>query len=448
MEILNPVEIPPLEEECSQFLLVGGPNKSFSAMEKYKISSIKKQLVNIRDNLSKNLTEQKKKEIKIDEIITKKDRRVAIWLQMKIQRANNQIYHQKQTIYLKLFNIANQMLAVIDICYDHKIFCSCDVSLFQKFIKDSIQSDYFKMRKNHLKSLIAKFKEVNVQGISIAKNDRVGLIQLLLKKYQNDVNLSLDYSPPSQLDVYLAKIFQEDEGVDHETLLLALRRKDSSMFSEIIDSVTSKYTKDDYQKQGRILLSCSLLRHIFNKCWPIIHCFFSDSSASLPFMEKCRHLASLTPKQLDLSPNCFTVAQFNSPISSIFPIDFPVIDYLSELPFFTNPMDITAQVAYALRFLSEYAQQNSKNKEKEQNLSKGKESHKKKHRIELLAFEDCYSLFFAVFVCNPPSCANGILLLLNEFELTLQREMQFAQNILKACIQHVMSFDEEKEVNK
>ena len=38
--------------------------------------------------------------------------------------------------------------------------------------------------------------------------------------------------------------------------------------------------------------------------------------------------------------------------------------------------------------------------------------------------------------------------LLNEFELTLQREMQFAQNILKACIQHVMSFDEEKEVNK
>ena len=157
-------------------------------------------------------------------------------------------------------------------------------------------------------------------------------------------------------------------------------------------------------------------------------------------------MTSLTPKQLDLSPNCFTENQFNSPISTIFPHDFPVYNHLMELPFFTNPIDITAQVAYSLRFLSEYVHNNLHSKGKE--TKSLDDDNKKKHRVELLAFEDCYSLFLSAFICSPPACANGILLLLDQFDLALQREMQFAQNILKACIQHIMSFDEATEVKQ
>ena len=257
------INFPPLVEECSNFLSVGVPNAQMSALEKLKSSATNKQLIAIRETLSKNLQEKPKK-LKLPEVVTKKDRNMALWLKHKIQKKTFLTFQKKQSIYLKLFNITNQILGVLDICNCNSITCSCNISLFQKYMNDSLHSHFFQTTEKHIKYLKRKLYEINTPSVDVPDSERNKIISLLFLRFQNSVNSSLSYAEPTLFDQSFARVFEIDDKIDFQKLLILFGKKSLTYFNKLVNDLLKKHSNGN-NKKHRIMLRCALIRYVFNR---------------------------------------------------------------------------------------------------------------------------------------------------------------------------------------
>ena len=439
MERKEEVFFPPIENECSLFLSIGMPSKTLLSQEKAKIMSQKNQMEVIRTDFSCILAEKFKK-IEVDQVVNQEKSHECKWLRKEIVLKYRENFLTRQSIFLKYFNISNQIIGFIDICQKNQITCFCDVPKFRKYANDEI-SNSVKLDESRaqLQRIQSYYKFINKSPKVAQEAKEKKKIKKLLQNIPDDAFAVDSYSPPSELDMLLETIFKECPEVEPEKLVIVFTKKGFlNEFNTAANAVMKKLNLSS--KSHSTLIKCSLIRYVFDSCWQSLSCLLACPE-SADFQNRCALIGSFSPAAIELSQNPFTDEQYNMPISRLdaVPAIKRIADNLKEIQFLTNPLDIVARILASISKISDVVRENGNLKKMGRFASMVNDVKPKKR--EMLSFDDCFSLFFVAFITQAPPCAPAIAKFLSSFDVGLSQQMKYAESLLIASVQHAWSFN-------
>ena len=435
------VSFPPLDPECSMFISVGIPKRVLQKEEKNQIENFIAQLKKLQEIYKKLLS----KPLEIPSFQppqSRKYRRKILFLQNQIKEDLTTVFLYHQQIYAKFYGLADQMIKILCICEDHNVTCSCDIAAFQQYTSKDYQNDFpisnFQWKSKALYSKLQKIMEFNAK-VSIP-NWQLLLQRLTqqIKRQTPQVNLDLGYCPPSPVDQSLSAIFlSRKTEIDVKPAIEQMKNFDLTEANNMLVQISKRLNLSS--KPEFIVFKCAFMRFLFDLLYHDSYKLF-DTEDNNKFIQQCAVVSSFSPSDLELCENPFTDDQFKTAIHGL--LAMPLINSISDsiilIPFYTNPIDIVADLAKSLHQLSDVARKNDAER-KMGRFASMVEDYKKKKR-EIMSFDDCFSLFFVSFVMKPPSGAPGIANFVSKYDIGYTREMKYAESILMASIQHAMDF--------
>ncbi|EAY04644.1 hypothetical protein TVAG_227610 [Trichomonas vaginalis G3] len=434
------IQFPSIESESSLFLSVGVPNANLPKSALSKLGSEIEQLTEIRDTIQKKIGVYHN--IRRDyPIYTHKNYvRVKILISVIVEFAER-YYMRRHELYLKFFNIANQLLGIMDICYKNKVECECNLTRFKQYMDQLQESTFINRDRRVLKKLIEMRKNLNKQD-SISKKSEIIPTKQLLKLFDDNsdqINLDLGYIPQTEIDDYLYSLI-EDQTITFNTeeTKNSLMIFSNDKLNEILIELQNQFNITT--REHKIILKCVFVRYCFDfmyQFWPeLFKCPTSNA-----FLKKCSVVGSYSPAKLGLCANPFTEEQYNTPIMNLLH-DLSlksIVDQLSIIQFLVNPLDIVANISIALNMLGEFAKSNATYRRLGRFASMASDIMPKKN--DMLSFDDCFSLFFVTFVMYPPVTAPSISEILKYFDMGYSQPMKYSRDIFIASVDHVLNFD-------
>jgi hypothetical protein len=437
----NQVSFPALDAECSRFLSVGVPTKVFLPAEKKKIELCIQSIKRLKEKYEIKLKEPDPTP-HYEPTKSKKYRKVILVLQSLIQEFSTTYFKFKQQIFARFWGIADQLLSVLEICYKNNVTCYCDVSLFQKFVYDEYsQGSPIRNYKWKLKSLKAQLEYYKKKEDSVKIPYWPVLLPKLaaqIQSFSSTANTDMGYAPPSKVDLSLEIVLDNPKSdINVKPAIENLKVNDTKGLSDLLQELTKRLgiTK----KKELIVLRCSVIRYAFDKIYTDIYKVFSSVKPN-KFFSQCSLVGSFSPLALELSENPFTREQYKTAIQGLLAV--PSIREINETVnwtvFYNNPIDTIADLALSLKQLGDFANENAKYRKLGRFASMADDVKPKKG--EMMSFDDCFSLFFAAFVMNPPCAALSISKFVNSYDLGFSQQMNYARKLMAACIEHIMAF--------
>ena len=435
------VSFPALDSECSQFISVGVPLESFGPEEKQNLETCIEKFRKLKEKYELKLKEPDPTPY-FDTVRAKKYRKMILFLENQIQEFSTISFNFKQRIFAKFWGIAQQLLSVLEICYKNNVTCTCNVKLFQQFViedyKKSLPIHNYKWKINALHAQLDMYmkKEESVK-IPFWPN-LLPKLTAQIEKVSPEANVEMGYSPPSKVDQSVEIILDNPKcDINVKIALELLKKKDTKGLNDVLQELTRRLGITS--KKDLIVLRCSIIRYGFCKIYPDISKTFNNIDSSR-FMSQCSLVSSFSPLALELTESPFTNEQYKNAIQGLLAV--PSIRKINETvnwtQFYNNPLDMIADLALSLKQLNKLAEENAKYRKLGRFAAMADDVKPKKG--EMMSFDDCFSLFFAAFVMSPPSSAQSISKFVNSYDLGLTQQMNYARQLLSACIEHAMNF--------
>lgn len=435
------VQFPPIDTDCSLFLAVGVPIHNLPKEDLIKLENEMKQLREIRDYYGKMLNARENLR-KPYQIYTVKNFIEVKRLNAVLIESSENYYAYRHQIYLKLFNIVNQLLGVMEICRENHIQCSCDVSRFQAYAEDRIKNKDLKLKRFITKRLTTMRANLNKADPAPKKgesNSNVKTFLQMLQTHQDEVNMDIFYIPYSEIDEQFFSLVQSQSiKFDIDRILKGLKNRSTAEMNKELIEIQNQLNIT--VKEHKVILKCVFIRYCFEimyeKSYGKFRCPSSDK-----FLNKCLLIGSYSPYKIGLCENPFTHEQYNTPIMNLLQ-DLSlksIVDLLSTISYYTNPYDMIANITIALRMLGDFARSNDTYRRLGRFASMASDIVQKKS--DMLSFDDCFSLFFVTFVMHPPCIAPMIASFLQEYDLGYCQQMKYSRDIFIASVKHVVSFN-------
>lgn len=189
--------------------------------------------------------------------------------------------------------------------------------------------------------------------------------------------------------------------------------------------------------EEQVILKTSLVRIIFDRLYQ--HQEFFDLLSSkknqenvITFQNKCAKMFSKTPQEMQISPNLLKSDLLNKPFKIIIESDKlylkKAIDYLSFIPFFTNPIDILAHIYFVLKECESFlVSQKSDIEDTENNRAEN-----------IISFDDIFPIFCSVLGYGCPSNCLGIKRFLEIIQgFIFNSQLNYANSIFLSAISYI-----------
>jgi len=438
---------PPLKPICSHFLTVGVPVKEINVEDEKQIKlGIKKIQEYVQDFRSKckKIHDEHRWEILPFEFIYLSpqirfllDYRIRMLIESQIMRKN---------IFGYLHEISQEIMGFMVFSMDNKMVVTMNFTLFDQYIEKYLsQQDELRVFNRKMESINTAMQHY-IEIIMRPSIISLSSLKFELEKASLLIKSNYDIPPFNAFDTGLISYISSnklDESIDRiikECLQSDPLNRDTTQLLRFIIGLSKSF---EISTQSTLfVLSASVTRYFFNNLYIKSSVLFYNIEESLVFAQKCQQISRLTPKLLEIPEGLLADADMNLPLSVLFLNNLLLHEIACELEsiqFQIAPIDILVIIVKSLKNLELVVKYNQIQLHPD-GIPNGEPK-----RWELMSFDDCFSLFFSVFVMNPPSNASSISTMLDSFQnLDLSMSLQFARTILITTVQQVGTFNIEK----
>lgn len=446
---LKTLNIPQIDQACHRWITI---NKTPATISKNHQSKTESSIKTLQQLMSKYKKSKKKKQIAGSIYkLTPYQRTIVPSKLRQIYMLNNSIvtdYNKGIVSFFKTMIIyAHQMIKFLEATINNNIICTVDVTKFQ----NDVSAEFDKRFENNSdKKLNKKLNQI----IAVHYPSKISYIldeQALVKHISSALSVvekKLEYCPPSNVDqaigLYLAC---HDYEPQLEEFSKQLEAGDASAFLSFLTELSRGIPLTSQEEF--IVLKCGVIRRTYELQYIRQN---GNTVLSIPadndqFIRKCILISTYSPRTLGISESLFTQKQIDTPMLSLAKLT-PAISEISQdlhsLAFYSNPLDMMYVIVNVLLRLDSMARHNAMARKLGQ-FVKMVENENIKNGVNMMSFDDCFSLFFPILAINPPINALAICTVFETLpDITKSMTMKYSTASFVSAIHHILQFTEQQ----
>ena len=184
--------------------------------------------------------------------------------------------------------------------------------------------------------------------------------------------------------------------------------------------------------EEQLLIKCTTIRILFQVIYTEGVSFFNSSDdANKEFLIRSEQFSNLTPLQICISPDLLNPLHMNMSIREIVYQSQELrhaLQIISNIPYYSNPVEIISLCHKAIKFIEEFIKLNKKAKNESTEL--------------LLSFDDIFSVFSSVITVDPSVSFVGIANFLKKIErMSLSSSFDYAKLLFISSIDFILETD-------
>lgn len=404
------------------------------------------QTINLAETLSLNCGDDLKRfvfedfgEIVIkDEIQTCED---ILFIYEEINRVQRELIAFTEKHFSKYSAILSRLTCYLIACKENNIPVYVNFKHLREYIEVTYKGNIeFFQKSNELQRLKSHF----LVSINYPKYPTAPLmhLQLIAHDVSQNADEILEYILPNYFDDFLwiyivtnhdAKIF--DAAIDE-----AIQNKsDGKIMLDKASLEVIKYIKIFQPKNINeiVVYRTSLFRFLFDRLY-IKYEIPENQEENDRFYTHCNMVIKSTPRKLEMTQKFIKDSELDSPLCEIFHNNSKIQacwDSLSEIHFYTNPLDIMNSIYLSIKACEDYMKDNFI-----ANL-KGAAA----NELEGISFDDFFSVFRGVVAVSPPANAVTIKNFLNTFDgFRISSHFDYSRAVFVSTVEELVREDYSK----
>lgn len=430
---------PPIDQELSTFINIGMPTRYLTSHEVAQIDISIMKLNKYRTEFQKKI-EEEKLDMQFSPLNTRTDTQNIACVRNILMDLNTELFTCRQKYYLKIFNYSSQLMGLLNICKQNKLHATCDLNSFKRY---AFETQYEASGVENLKIKIKQVTDLHDRLIKESyiyspqyvkpKTLRYGIDQFVEK-----CEIKIEYLPETQLDNMLFNYLKSPyNDICFDSVIHDVSNYNYKSFNEALISISRKLQLST-QPQFYSLKSV-LLRYVHDLAYPLVSNKFDEFSNH--FVSQCMIISSYSPKSLGLSNFLFGESEMTTSLSALhsqLPSIRKISQRLSMIQFLSCPLEILAVVARSLEMMKTVVKEGEASRRlgRFAAMAEGLDG-----RWELLTFDDCFALFYALLALDPPGNAPAVARVLGMADFGLCANLKYARDIFIAAVKHISEFE-------
>jgi hypothetical protein len=278
-----------------------------------------------------------------------------------------------------------------------------------------------------------------------AENFSDQYLRVVLSRAVQVVDVKADWVPMTDFDSEFI-ILAEATGMGPELAELAysLKAGNKGAVMAYVKNFGRRFDLKASDVEAFIVLKHAVLRYLFDFLFVNKMTFPVGGQDQLErFFERCAVIASCSPRSLGIPDHLLTPGQLDPALLTLVKKEPSIAQISAEiaaLQFYNAPTDVLFLLQGILQKLDELARDNTLTRKSGGFTAAVGKAHRAK-KMSFMSFDDCFSLFFAIFAVDPPRNALAVCESFNKLpDLSSAAAAKYARATFVTAVQHITDF--------
>lgn len=349
----------------------------------------------------------------------------------EIDRLQEELFEFTEQYFSECLATLSQLNCFLISCKEKNIAASISLNHLREYMELMYRGNVDFYHKSLKYESLKKFFE---RQIKFPKLPTIPLkhLQVCARDVARTVNEQLEYCLPSFFDdlLYLYIVTNNEMNPIDQAVQEAIDNKTDNEIKLDQASVLIIRLIKNFQPstlQEIVVYRTSLMRILFDKLY-LKYELPEDQEQNQKFIDSCNRVSKMTPRQLEMVEKFIKEEDRDTPIKDIFSNNEIINDSwmcLSEIHFYTNPLDILNSVFNSMKECEKYMFQNA-----EGVIDTATDS---------ISFDDFFSIYIGIVAVQPPANAVTImhyLKLMTGFKIS--SHMSYASVVFTSVIENLI----------